>query len=425
VAQNDPNDEQYIFKSGSALDWQIASKLLKQEFQVNRVWKYVEAPAGMGVDPNIPWEEITTFNIPRPVLEDYIDSRVQPLIEGNDAALETQIEEALVMYPLGNNPGPGGGATAAERTRLRLAEESRARVEREKARTREIAEQVKATADFEQVMINWEKKREKHEEDVAKCQKIFLRIAPSAAHDVTNLLENFQYRRAWFELNAHYGIGIGGAINAQSLHELLNTLVLKDHNLNELLEEIRHIVEQLNSIGDVVSENAQMVHIVGAIQRSSYGRYYRDVLSFHENSRSPLPVLISALQAEASKWKIGKLVRKRRSESSSAAIEPEEFANIVQPAPWNQPKKKKGNSGAKKVQANAALIDIPTCTLCHKQGHTAASCWTTKICDCCGVKGHIAKVCPQRQRANAVTNEEEKNRKVSVEKHFKNKHPKP
>jgi hypothetical protein len=167
-----------------------------------------------------------------------------------------------------------------------------------------------------------------------------------------------------------------------------------------------------------------MVFLVGAIQRSTFYHYYRDILSFHENSRSTLPVHIAALQGEASKWKIGRLVKRKRRESASAAIAGDELANaIVQPPPWQKPKKKPG-AGAKKPHVANALVEVPTCNVCGKVGHTGEQCWSTKTCDICGIKGHIARVCPSKQRAQAVTNVSSNSKKVSVESHFKKKNPK-
>jgi hypothetical protein len=68
---------------------------------------------------------------------------------------------------------------------------------------------------------------------------------------------------------------------------------------------------------------------------------------------------------------------------------------------------------------NAALVDVPTCGTCGKKGHTSSNCWKNATCDICKQKGHGE--IPNASCQVSTT------KKVSVEKHFKDKvkNPKP
>jgi hypothetical protein len=44
---------------------------------------------------------------------------------------------------------------------------------------------------------------------------------------------------------------------------------------------------------------------------------------------------------------------------------------------------------------------VVTCPKCQKNDHTLENCWRDEICDVCGIKGHIAKVCSQRPKDGA------------------------
>jgi hypothetical protein len=246
----------------------------------------------------------------------------------------------------------------------------------------------------------------------------------------------------------HYNSGIGGIQNSIDMQRLIQNIEWEPKKMDilEHIEKIDSMITLCSDLGHTIDEKSRCAYIIASLQRAHAPQYVKD-LEEAERGQHTLPCwLISRLSRTASNLAMKGARKGKRGmcDLSDPRESDAEFAGEVQHATKRafkdmteefaavgvsvQPRKGKkpaavfltnedygetcnscpqGAHGTvcvasaplrRKVKASAHVVTYPKC---QKNGHTMEDCWRDEVCDTCGIKGHISKVCSRFIKAGA------------------------
>jgi hypothetical protein len=289
--------KEYLFGTGSSLDWAIARNKIQTAFQAAGVWEYVNCPqalipvAPVGGGP-IVFPELTLPQ-PEPTHVTMVDDKIARY----DASVATRFNSVATIIAISG---------------LDVDDELKKNIDNELKRAEDEAKRPQVLEKYEEEFIVahnvWLVRKERDDLNVSKVISTFQStISPSSLSVVMDLVQDRRFRQAWSDLDNHFSATIGGRESRSAMLEILTTAVWNGIDFNAHVNYMTTLFDEVTEGGFDVNDEMKYEYLKKSILRSK-NPMFNSILEYADYADNHDYVsLLSKLQVKASAYALNNI----------------------------------------------------------------------------------------------------------------------
>jgi hypothetical protein len=415
------DSKNYLFNSGSSLDWARSQPKIVEAFKSADCYEYVECPAALipapavAGGPPVVYPEVE-FTEAEPLKTVCVDDK----LAAYDARILARNTTTI------NDINAAVGLSAAERAKQLLEAQIAYGIAQDKRFTIE--------EDFMKEFISrdsiWRARKKEHNQKICNVIKVFSEnIGPSAMGHVSESFRANRFRETWALLNEHLSAVKGGTESRSAAMDMLSRAVWDGKDFSIHIDYMTTLFNQCVSSGYTLDEQLRIDYLANSFKRSSNVMFHKLIDNFNFLTEKRYSDLLSRLQVKASASAMTKNVSDGRHEYVAATTAGAATVSSAKGASKRSAKKQRKDKKSEQAHTtNTKVPDERRCHNCGKKGHLEVNCWFKNKCRECGNVGHDARHCPNLTRAYVAEHNDDEdntdNGEVSLAKTFKDKNPK-